>query len=1012
MVEKPGKPCYNVREYRAPGPDTGALNGNRPRPGATRGGSAARIQKGASMKTSAKTGLLRRATALALAVVLSIPSAFAAAGDKKIQTSTQLVSGLSYQNTVTANNGSRVESFSLELEPGAAAQPILLQSAGTVYGAATINKAVSRAESLGYHVLGAINTDFFATSTGVPMGIVIEDGDYQSSPENEAAMTVTDGKVQLVESPKIQLTLTNQTNGTQIHPQHLNKVRAATGGMYLMNRHFSTVSTRTSTSGWYVRMKLVDGSEGAKLALNTDLTLQVTEMLQSSYPLDIGEDEYVLTADDASGYLFNYQTFAVGDKITLRASCDDETLSNAQWAGGVGDIMVKNGSLTDSSKWNYVNDGRAPRTALGVKADGTLLVYAVDGRQSGYSIGLSQKDLAEEMRDRGCQWVVNLDGGGSTAISVWYPGQSAISIKNIPSDGRPRSCATYLLLVADEKGDGVPTRLALKEEGQTVLTGSEFTLPGAVALDKGLYVTNSNVTDVAITSGSGLGTISGGVYTAGGQSGVERLQLSSPSLGVTGTSQLNIVSSLTVLTVSKKGSSNALTSMTVKPGDSVQLAIAGSYWGRTALRSWKGVSVSVSGDVGTVDENGLFTAGQSGGSGTITVAAGGQTKTVKVTVKDTHADVPQGHWAYEAVEYCYEKGIVGGVSANEFGRDYQIRRGDFMLMLYNAVGRPAVSAGCTFTDVSQSDYYYKALSWAQSAGLASGTGDGSYSPTSSVTREQAFTILRKAMPLLGKTCPDAGLSVLDAFSDKEQIADYAKGHTATLVAQGVVSGKGTGIDPKGNLTRAEMAALLYKLMTYTPITDVPTDPMTPDQPSQPDTPETPDTPDTPVTPDQPDTPDTPAQEVSLTLDVSQLALNAGESRTLIATLSPEQAGAVIVWSCDSAAAAVAADGTVTNLNTAAGTVQATITATWSGKSASCTVDCQPAQRTGTVFDADVGLNVRSGPGTTNPVVDRRSNGDVLIVESVENGWCKVLYRNAAGQAARGYVSADYLQLSN
>ena len=85
-------------------------------------------------------------------------------------------------------------------------------------------------------------------------------------------------------------------------------------------------------------------------------------------------------------------------------------------------------------------------------------------------------------------------------------------------------------------------------------------------------------------------------------------------------------------------------------------------------------------------------------------------------MKDTHADVPKGHWAYEAVEYCYEKGIVGGVSANLFGRDYQIRRGDFMLMLYNAVGRPAVSTGCTFTDVSQSDYYYTALSWAQSAG--------------------------------------------------------------------------------------------------------------------------------------------------------------------------------------------------------------------------------------------------------------------------------------------------------
>ena len=67
--------------------------------------------------------------------------------------------------------------------------------------------------------------------------------------------------------------------------------------------------------------------------------------------------------------------------------------------------------------------------------------------------------------------------------------------------------------------------------------------------------------------------------------------------------------------------------------------------------------------------------------------------------------------------------------------------------------------------------------------------------------------------VLGKTCPDASLLVLDAFSDKDKIADYAKGHTATLVAQGVVSGKGTGIDPKGNLTRAEMAVILHRALT-------------------------------------------------------------------------------------------------------------------------------------------------------------------------------------------------------
>lgn len=70
--------------------------------------------------------------------------------------------------------------------------------------------------------------------------------------------------------------------------------------------------------------------------------------------------------------------------------------------------MVKDGKMTDSSSWTYTGDGRQPRTALGVKADGTLVVYAVDGRQSGYSVGLSQKDLADEMLKQGCVWAVNL----------------------------------------------------------------------------------------------------------------------------------------------------------------------------------------------------------------------------------------------------------------------------------------------------------------------------------------------------------------------------------------------------------------------------------------------------------------------------------------------------------------------------------------------------------------------------------------------------------------------------
>lgn len=949
------------------------------------------------MKKTTVPTRMRQAVALALAVLLAVPTVYAAAGEQKLQTSSTLAEGLTYRNTITTNNSSRVESFSMELEPNSEAYPILLQASGTIYGAATINKAVSHAQELGYHVLGAINTDYFSTATGVPLGIAIENGIYKSSPEGRPAMLITDEQISLDESPSVNMTLTNQRSGVQVSPQHFNKWRVSTGGLYLLNQDFSTVSTRTSTPGWYVRMKVVGVNPedplgiwssgevvGTGLTVNSTLTLQVTELLQTDQPTTIGPDEYILTADDMSGYPETYQGFQIGDTITLTTSCTDEDLAAAQWAGGTGDVMVRDGKLTDSSKWLHVNEGRAPRTALGVKEDGTLVTYAVDGRQSGYSIGLSQVDVAEELMNQGCRWVVNLDGGGSTAISVWVPGQSAPSVCNIPSDGILRSCATYLLLVTDEAGDGQADRLAMREDGLTVLAGSSVILPQSVVLDSGLNVLSEELSDLTVSSQDNLGTVKNGIYTAGKKAGTDTLLLRSVDLGVTGTAQIHVVDALTSFAVSQRGSSSALTALSVKPGEKVPLAVTGSYWNRLALRDWTPVSWTVTGGVGTVDQNGLFTASSKAVSGTITASAGGLTQTIQVATYSIHQDVTEDHWAYEAVEYCYDHGIVGGISATEFGRDNQIRRGDFMLMLYNAVGRPQVTSGCTFTDVTASDYYYTALSWAQGAGLASGTGNGAYSPSASITREQAFTILRQAMPLLGKECPTGSLTVLDQFSDKDLIADYAKGHTATLVSQGVVSGKGTGIDPKGNLTRAEMAALLYKLITYTPILD--------------------------TNPDQPDTPDVP--QYTMTLNEIELTLQSGESVPLVAALDPAVEGAEITWSSSSpSAAAITEDGVVTNLFPGTGTSVVTITASWNGVTAACTVYCEQADLTGTVINAEKGLNVRSGPNTSAAVVGGLANGANVVVLGVENGWCHILYLSKTNQCAIGYVSGNYIQLS-
>lgn len=938
------------------------------------------------MKQMTHTSLLRRLSALVVAAALALPTVYASAGEKKLQTVRTLTDGLDYVNTVTYHPaGGRVESFALELGADSEAYPIMVQGSGSIYSAASIGKAVEYAQSLGYHVLGAINTDFFSMTTGVPMGVVIEDGVYKSSPENETVMAVTDGQFDLLAPPVITMTLTNQESGQQVSLTHLNKWRTAAGGLYLLNEHFSTVSTRTSTSGWMVRMEETDAEE---LSVSGELTLRVTELLQTSEAVPIGEGNYILTADELSGLEDVFQSFQEGDLVTLTTQCGTPELEQADWACGVGDVMIRDGMVTDSSQWTYIKDGRNPRTALGVREDGSALLYVVDGRRSGYSGGLSQTDLAQELLEQGCEWAVNLDGGGSSAMSVWVPGQDGPAIVNLPSDGKARSCATYLLLVTDDSGDGRPDRLALKNDGLVVLAGTSVDLGEAVVLDSGLNPLSRSTKDVTIQSEKDLGELDGTVYTAGDRAGTDILLLQSDKLGVEGSAQLHVVTALSDLTVTRSDSGQAVTALSMKPGQQVELDATGQYWSRAAMRDQSAVTWDVQGDVGVIDENGVFTASSSGSlSGSITATAGGVTKTIPVTLTNIHTDVDEDHWAYTAVEYCYENQLVGGVTATQFGPDQNIRRGDFLLMLYRAAGSPAVASTVDLPDVSPSDYYATAIFWALENKLASGMEDGSFAPGINITREQAFTILNRALPLLGIYCESAPVSILDQFSDKDELASWAAEHSATLIAYQIVGGSDGRLNPRGNLSRAEMAALLYKLGHY-------------DSSSV-----------TPILPEAPVSSDV----TGLTLSHSDVTLQPGEQLQLSADLSPEGAVGSVTWSTTSSLpgmASVSSGGLVTNLNASRDTLILTITASCGGFQASCTVRCLPAQQSGVVSQGAATLNVRSGPGTEYEILDRISEGlPVIILDQLDNGWLRIQYRASSGAAAEGYVSAAYITLN-
>jgi hypothetical protein len=494
--------------------------------------------------------------------------------------------------------------------------------------------------------------------------------------------------------------------------------------------------------------------------------------------------------------------------------------------------------MAEPETWDKALLNTHPRTALGVKSDGSLLAYVLDGRDSTHSEGATLAALAEEMLRQGCVDAVNLDGGGSSAMSVRLTGDSVSSLVSKPSDGVERKCSTYLLFVTDLTPDGAPRRLALRNNGTIALPGASFDLDFAAA-DSG-FRSVAPPYDAAASTG-GLGYVEGARYTAGSEAGIDKLTLYSPSSGASGVGEVFIIRTPTSLTVKREGGDSGLTSLFLRPGETVRLTPSATYYRRSVTAQPGSFTYDVSGDIGVVDADGLFTAADVvSGAGTLTVSAGDRTATVDVEVKGFD-DVSE-HWAKEYIYALAAKNIVTGVTPDLFAPDAPMKRCDFVLMLHRAAGSPkttvepaappvpgaadsdaesgseARSPVAAFTDVFTDDYYAEAVVWAQSAGITQGVGDGVFAPGSELSRQEAFTLTYRALALLGGASandpPPAG--DLSRFADAGEIAAYALESVAALTGMGVVEGAGGALAPGSRLTRAQMAKILELVLDYTP----------------------------------------------------------------------------------------------------------------------------------------------------------------------------------------------------
>jgi hypothetical protein len=172
-------------------------------------------------------------------------------------------------------------------------------------------------------------------------------------------------------------------------------------------------------------------------------------------------------------------------------------------------------------------------------------------------------------------------------------------------------------------------------------------------------------------------------------------------------------------------------------------------------------------------------------------------------------DIDSKPWAADAINALAKAGIINGVGDGKFAPDANCKRADFVIILANVLGLDGTATD-NFDDVAASKYYYNAVGLAKEAGVVNGYGDGNFGPENSCTRAELMVMVANALSVAGVDIT-ADTTVLDKFADKADIPTWAVPYVAYLVENGIVNGSNGLINPNANITRAEVAVIMYNV---------------------------------------------------------------------------------------------------------------------------------------------------------------------------------------------------------
>ncbi len=751
---------------------------------------------------------------------------------------------LHYNKFLSDQNGVVNQSeYYAEYTPNTSAVPVVM-TGGSIYGKRNAQEAAEYMKNNEMVPMIGINASYFSFQTGIPMGHVITDGTVTSKDNRTLpGIGFKSDSTAFIEDMYIE---TNAEFGEayQLQIPHINKLISPETQMLTLFTPDFGKETGVTTETLNVILENVSD----KVRVGSEFTCTVGEIFTSDKPVELKQGQYVLSVNTKGNQwaITLINTMYKGEEIRVKTAAGNEIWNEAvNGLGSEGERLLINGAVADG-----LEKGASPRTAVGIKADGNIIFYVIDGRQPGYSYGARKDTVAKRLKELGCVNALNLDGGGSTTIAGVYPGCDNTVILNSPSEGVLRNVTNFIFIRNAAKPTGKSEMAYIYPYSGSILSGSTIPLD-VKTVDENYYKTeHGNV----LYSTNEYGSISeNGELTALGEGNVT---VKAETDGLTAAAAYKTVITPENIRLFNAENNAELTQIDVYSGDTVHLKAESYFDGTKLLSSNDAYRWSVNSAGVSIDESGVLVISDSfDGEAVLTVKAGGTDRSFKII--GTKKAYDPNDYPYSEIKVQDNKVIVdmyshkGSISKTKSyvridGEKFDMSsaetvdsnhirasfsQGDgFESENYKILAVTALDNGYSnvnklsqisrpeenrFSDMS-GHWAGRTVSYMNKMGVVKGydeNGESVFKPDGKVTRAE-FAVM--AVNTLGIDLLSYENADLSCFADMESIPAWAWKYVAAAYDLGIIAGRqetnGLYFAPGAEITRAEAAAIISRLL--------------------------------------------------------------------------------------------------------------------------------------------------------------------------------------------------------